>query len=249
MPEIEQVLPKYLQIAGYIRDQIVRGDLPPGAEVPSERDLAASWKVARPTAAKALQALRQQGLVESRRGSGTFVLMPHAAPRARERFERAAAMGTMYSPTEKVEFPFAGIVDAPPHVATALGIDEGAPVAQRRRTIHNKVSGPTEMSISWFPAAFADTAPRLLDTSKGIRGGTLPYLAAALDLHGLYARDQVSARLASDEERRVLSLPEPSAVLVYWLVAYESSGAPIQFDEAVYPSERWAFRQEYPVTM
>ena len=48
MPEIQQVLPKYLQIAGHIRDQIVRGDLLPGAEVPSERELSASWKVAGP---------------------------------------------------------------------------------------------------------------------------------------------------------------------------------------------------------
>ncbi|MFI5715991.1 GntR family transcriptional regulator [Nocardia sp. NPDC051750] len=72
LPEIEEVLPKYLQIAGYLRDQIVRGDLSPGAEVPSVRVLAATWGVARPTATKALQALRQQGLVESRRGSGTY---------------------------------------------------------------------------------------------------------------------------------------------------------------------------------
>ena len=53
MPEIQEVLPKYLQIAAYIRDQIARGDLKPGDEVPSERELAEMWKVARPTAARA----------------------------------------------------------------------------------------------------------------------------------------------------------------------------------------------------
>ncbi|MGH3990557.1 MAG: winged helix-turn-helix domain-containing protein, partial [Pseudonocardiaceae bacterium] len=68
MPELQQVLPKYLQIAGHIRDQIIRGDLQPGAEVPSERELAATWKVARPTATKALENLRVQGFVESRQG-------------------------------------------------------------------------------------------------------------------------------------------------------------------------------------
>ncbi|WP_306357715.1 MULTISPECIES: GntR family transcriptional regulator [unclassified Nocardia] len=249
LPEIEEVLPKYLQIAGHLRDQIVRGDLAPGDEVPSERELATDWKVARPTAAKALQVLRQQRLVESRRGSGTFVLEPHAAPRARERYERAAAMGTMYSSTEKVEFSSAGILDAPPHVASALALEVGAPVAQRRRIIWNAISGPTELSISWFPAALTQDAPRLLDTTKGIRGGTLPYLSDVFGLRSLYARDQVSARLASDEEREVLGLPEPSAVLVYWLVAYDSGDNPIEFDEAVYPPERWAFRQEFPVTL
>ncbi|GAA2238300.1 hypothetical protein GCM10010104_36680 [Streptomyces indiaensis] len=49
MPQIEEAQPKYLQIAHYIRDQILRGDLRPGDEVPSERQLAADWKVSRPT--------------------------------------------------------------------------------------------------------------------------------------------------------------------------------------------------------
>lgn len=44
MPEIQEVLPKYLQIAAHIRDEIVRGDLKAGDEVPSERDIASSWK-------------------------------------------------------------------------------------------------------------------------------------------------------------------------------------------------------------
>src|SRR5687768_977008 len=96
MPEIEAVLPKYLQIAGYIRDQIVRGDLKPGEEVPSERELAASWGVARPTAARALESLRVQGLVVSIQGSGTYVRESGAAPRARERYDRARDLGSMY---------------------------------------------------------------------------------------------------------------------------------------------------------
>ncbi|WP_067721199.1 GntR family transcriptional regulator [Nocardia yamanashiensis] len=247
MPEIEEVLPKYLQIAGYLRDQIVRGDLPPGAEVPSERELAAVWKVARPTAAKALQALRQQGLVQSKRGSGTFVQHLGSAPRARERFERASALGTMYSDTERVDFPYVGIVDAPEHVTTSLALDPGEQALRRCRVIRNQVSGPTELSTSWFPARFAHSAPRLAVPER-VRGGTLPYLSEVLDERNLYARDQVSSRLATEQERHTLDLPNPSAVLVYWLVAYTSEDHPIQFDEAVYPPQRWAFRQEYPIT-
>ena len=37
MPEIQQMLRKYLQIAGYIRDQILRGDLLPGDAAPPKR--------------------------------------------------------------------------------------------------------------------------------------------------------------------------------------------------------------------
>lgn len=245
MPKIEEVLPKYLQIAGYLRDQIVRGDLPPGAEVPSERELAAAWSVARPTATKALQVLRRQGLVEARQGAGTFVREPHAAPRARERYERAAAMGTMYSDAEDVAFPFVGIIEGPTYVTEALGLAAGSRVVQRQRIISNDTT-LVEMSTSWFPAHLAEAAPRLLDAER-VGGGTLGYLNTEIGLRATYAHDQVCARSATEEERAGLRLPDPSPVLVYWLVAYDETDTPIQFDEAVYPPQRWAFRQEYPV--
>ncbi|WP_280454204.1 GntR family transcriptional regulator [Nocardia brasiliensis] len=240
------MLPKYLQIAGYLRDQIVRGDLAPGSEVPSVRVLAAEWKVARPTASKALDALRQQGLVESRRGSGTYVRGSQAAPRARERYERAAALGTMYSDAESIRFPFVGICDdAPPHVVEALGLAAGSPVLERQRIIEGG-NGPVELSTSWFAAALVERAP-LLAVPERLRGGTVRYLADVLGIRSAYARDQVCARPASSEESEALGLPEHAAVLVYWLTAYDTTDRPLQFDEAVYPPERWAFRQEYPI--
>ncbi|WP_067891130.1 GntR family transcriptional regulator [Nocardia vaccinii] len=247
MSEIREVPAKYLQIAGILRDQIIRGDLQPGAEVPSERRLAETYGVARPTASRALEVLRRERLVESRQGSGTFVRTPNAAPRARERLERAAAMGSMYSDSEDAAFPFVGIVDGPEYVTEALNISAGSRVIQRQRIISNP-SGPVELSTSWFPAALADVAPRLLETAR-VGGGTLGYLARCTDIRPTYARDQVCARLASPEESAALQLSEPSAVLVYWLVACDTADVPVQFDEGVYPPERWAFRQDYPVNI
>lgn len=40
MPESEEGLPKYLQIANHLRDQILRGELQPGEELPSQRTVA-----------------------------------------------------------------------------------------------------------------------------------------------------------------------------------------------------------------
>jgi DNA-binding GntR family transcriptional regulator len=162
LPEIQEVLPKYLQIAGYIRDQIIRGDLQPDQEVPSERELANTWKVARPTATKALEALRVQGFVASRRGSGTYVLPRGAAPRARERYERAKELGTMYSEAESVEFVGVELVSGPEQVTQALHLPPRSDVIRRSRVIRNKDAGPIELSTSWFPGEFAEVAPQLL---------------------------------------------------------------------------------------
>ena len=56
----------YLQIADQIRDQILSGEATPGQQLPSERDLAASLGVSRPTVREALIALEVAGMLEVR---------------------------------------------------------------------------------------------------------------------------------------------------------------------------------------
>lgn len=63
----------YIQIADQIRDQILSGSVEPGRQLPSERDLALSLGVSRPTVREALIALEVAGLVEVRVGVGAFV--------------------------------------------------------------------------------------------------------------------------------------------------------------------------------
>jgi DNA-binding GntR family transcriptional regulator len=247
VPEIQQVLPKYLQIAGHIRDQIVREDLLPGAEVPSERELAASWGVARPTAARALETLRVQGLVSSVQGSGTYVRDPSAAPRARERYERAGGGSGMYGLGETVEFLATEVVPAPDHVAEALQLTAEADVIRRARLLRNADGRPIELSTSWFAGGLVDQAPELLVPERLV-GGTAKYLAGITRQEPVYGRDQVAARLATSDEAQLLELGEPAAVLVYRFTVYADDDQPIQTDDSTYPPDHWAFRQEYPLS-
>lgn len=66
----------YLQIADQIREQILAGAVEAGRQLPSERDLALSLGVSRPTVREALIALEVAGLVEVRVGVGAFVKGP-----------------------------------------------------------------------------------------------------------------------------------------------------------------------------
>ena len=247
MPEIQKVLPKYLQIAGHIRDQIVRGDLRPGDEVSSERELATAWSVARPTAARALETLRVQGLVESRQGSGTFVRAHLGVPRARERYERARELGTMYGSAESMEFLEVELTTAlPEHVVADLRLPAGSQVGRRSRLLRGEGGRPIELSTSWFAATLVEQAPRLLDRQR-LLGGTGRYIADATGRESIYARDQVAARLATAGEQRLLDVAAPAAVLTYRLTVYDQYDEPVQLDDAVYPADRWAFGQEYPL--
>ncbi len=66
----------YLDIASQIERQIRQGDIEPGTRLPSERDLAVSFGVSRPTIREAMIALEIAELVEIRTGSGIYALTP-----------------------------------------------------------------------------------------------------------------------------------------------------------------------------
>ncbi|MEM5345557.1 FadR/GntR family transcriptional regulator [Paraburkholderia azotifigens] len=63
----------YEQVAERMRGDIRSGDFAPEARLPSERELAARFGVGRPAVREALGALQNEGLVVTRRNSGTYV--------------------------------------------------------------------------------------------------------------------------------------------------------------------------------
>jgi len=65
--------PVYQRLAEGMRAAIERGEIPPGARLPSERELADRLAVSRTTVVSAYQQLRSGQWVESRQGSGTRV--------------------------------------------------------------------------------------------------------------------------------------------------------------------------------
>ncbi|MEE8412887.1 MAG: GntR family transcriptional regulator [Acidobacteriota bacterium] len=66
-------VPLYLQIADQMRRLIAMGALKPGDKAPTVRELAATTRVNRNTAARAIQHLEAEGVVRTRVGQGTFV--------------------------------------------------------------------------------------------------------------------------------------------------------------------------------
>ncbi|NEG88411.1 PLP-dependent aminotransferase family protein [Bifidobacterium aerophilum] len=75
-------VPMYRQLAGELREQIVSGALAEGYRLPPERELAARMSVNRATVLQAYQQLKDEGLIASRVGKGTFVLPAAPAPSA-----------------------------------------------------------------------------------------------------------------------------------------------------------------------
>jgi LacI family transcriptional regulator len=76
--------PKYRVIAAQLREKILAGEYRGGLRLPSEAALVARHGVSRPTAARALQELVKEGLVERRAGMGSFAVENPAGAGKRE---------------------------------------------------------------------------------------------------------------------------------------------------------------------
>ena len=66
----------YVRVADDIAARIASGELKAGARLRSERDLAEFYEVAYGTVRRAMQMLRDRGLIETIHGRGTFVTAP-----------------------------------------------------------------------------------------------------------------------------------------------------------------------------
>ena len=70
----EAATPLYMQLAAILRDQIQSGEM--AGRVPSLTQLMAAYDLADPTVRAALRVLREERLIETAPGRGTFVRRP-----------------------------------------------------------------------------------------------------------------------------------------------------------------------------
>ncbi|WP_261570535.1 GntR family transcriptional regulator [Frankia gtarii] len=128
--------PIFAQIAERLADEIADGTLAEGGRVPSSNELAAFYRINPATAAKGINVLTDDGLLDKRRGVGMFV-----AAGARERL------------LERRRQDFAQRYVAPMVAeATRLGID-----AKALLTLVREASEASEASEARLGAAADDT--------------------------------------------------------------------------------------------
>lgn len=72
--DLRSAVPAYRQLAAILREQIESGELAADQPVPSETTLVQRYGVARGTVRHAIEVLRDEGLVVTVQGRGTFVV-------------------------------------------------------------------------------------------------------------------------------------------------------------------------------
>lgn len=222
----------WAEIAATLSADIAAGHYGPGARLPTESDLAARFGVNRHTVRRALDHLRESGLVHTRRGAGAFVAqVPTLYPLGpRMRFEQnLRASGRV--PARQVLLNVTRSAD--PREANALGLDTGAPV-HAFESLGLSDGQPVSLACSVFPAAALPDLPANLAATASITQSL-----AACGIHD-YTRTwtRVTADLATATQAAQLHLNDPAPVLRTTSLNSDQSGRPLEFGRTWFAAER-----------
>jgi GntR family transcriptional regulator len=192
------------------------GDLVDGARLPSLTALAERYGATHDAVRQAIGILRDERLVETRHGAGTFVrrfaMIVRASPArlAREHWGSGAAIQDADTgPRLRARDIVVSEVPAPELVAEALGVTVGAAVLSRsRRFLVDE--RPVQLSTSWLPLDIVRGTP-ITYTDAG-PGGSYARLAELGHGPDRFT-ERIAARAPLPDERTALALPGRGALV------------------------------------
>ncbi|MFW3460446.1 GntR family transcriptional regulator [Streptomyces microflavus] len=115
------------EIAARVRGEIAAGTFGPGDRLPGARAYAQKLGVALMTVQNAYAQLQEEGLVEGRRGSGTYVRDP--APGEQAPRETAQRLTELQAEVARVSTELVGLVERVKQLEAVVGPAEGEPDA------------------------------------------------------------------------------------------------------------------------
>jgi len=225
--------PRYQQIADDLRERIRAGGFTAGRLLPSESSLSEEFSASRVTVRRALEQLRDVGLLDSRQGLGWFVAGdPIRQPLGElDTIEHQLAATGAIATRRILDFAF---IDAPPRVVEIL---EEERVLEVRRL--NLADGePFARVTVWCPEAIGSRFSRQDVEARPF------YELLDVPLRG--AEQTIGASAASADDAVLLGVPPGSPVLVCERITRTDHGAAVLVSEHVYPGHLTVFSAELP---
>ncbi|KAF1295767.1 GntR family transcriptional regulator [Enterococcus sp. JM4C] len=230
-------LPVYIQIHDQLKEEIENGLWKIGDRLPSERELSVKFGVSRMTLRQAIQTLSDEGILERKIGSGTYV--------AREKVQEKMSGTTSFTeimesqnrvPSSKtvsyfVTSPSSSEMDKLNLAKTdsilrmeRIRYADGVPICFEVASIPNK------LVEEFSKAEITDSFYRTLETKGAKKVGR--------------ANQTVSAMLASERISEYLEIKRGDAILRLRQVSYFEDGEPFEYVRTQYVGNRFEFYLE-----
>lgn len=222
---------RYAEIADELRARV--RSVPSGSVLPSEKDLSAEFGVSRVTIRRALDVVREEGLIAARQGFGWFVATEPVRQHlgALGTIEAQLANSGKRNERRVVEF---GFVPPPPRVQVLLGGD----TVLRVRRLNLADDEPFAVVTVWCPADLG-AGLSLDDVAGRSFYELLPVTFAG-------ARQTIGADGADSADADLLQVPIGAPVLKCLRITTDDAGRTVLVAEHVFPAHRTEFVVELP---
>ncbi|MGH9135262.1 MAG: GntR family transcriptional regulator [Ilumatobacteraceae bacterium] len=222
---------RYQEIADELRRRARSASA--GSVLPSESELSTEFAASRVTVRRALETIRDEGLIAARQGFGWFV----ATEPVRQRLETLGTIEAQLEVSGKhaerrvEEFAF---VTPPPHVHDLLDTDE----VLRVKRVNLADGEPFAVVTVWCPAALGRTLSRD-DVEQH------PFYEL-LDIELRGATQTIGADSAEPAEAALLGVQVGTPLLRCRRVTTDVAGRPVLVSEHLFPAHRTEFVVDLP---
>jgi GntR family transcriptional regulator len=218
----------YSRVETVLASEITDGVLKVGGQLPTEDDLIARFEVSRITVRRAIQNLVARGLVEIRRGKGTFVALPKIT---QELTELSGFVEDMHALGRKPAARVIGkeIVTADATVASHLALTKGERVVRIRR-VRLADGVPLSFDETYLPLTIGrkiitnnlkvEPIFSLLERKYGV-----PLIEAEYKLEAVAAEAEVSAALRVKQGSPIFRIERTS---------YSTGDRPVDYEKLYY---------------
>lgn len=226
--------PVYIQIHNQLRSNIENGKWHVGQKIPAERELATEFGVSRMTLRQAIQTLVDEGVLERRVGSGTFV----ANRKVQEKMSGVTSFTELMQAIGKV--PSSKTISYHLTIpseseAEKLKLKSGERVLRMERVRYgSKV--PICYEVATIPAALIKNFSKDEVTSSFYRT-----LEEKANLYPGHVVQNVSATSATEKIAEYLKIRRGDALLRMTQISYLQDGRPFEYVHTQYVGSRFEF--------
>ncbi len=222
---------RYQEIADELRRRVRTAA--PGSLLPSESELSAEFSASRVTIRRALELVRDDGLIAARQGFGWFV----STEPVRQSLERLGTIESQlltsgrHATRRVIEFSFES---PPPHVKKLLGSTK----VLRVKRVNLADGEPFAVVTVWCPAEIGQKLS-MDDVER-----TPFYELLDVELRG--ATQTIGADSAEPELAELLAVPVGAPLLKCQRITTDLSGKPVLVSEHFFPAHRTEFVVDLP---
>src|SRR5712672_2002938 len=228
-------IPLYAQVESILATGIVDGTLPPGSQLPNEDELIERYAVSRTTIRQTIQNLMRRGLIEIRRGKGTFVLQPKIT---QELTELSGFVEDMQSLGRRASARLVDkqIVPASNSVARQLAIAAGAPVVRIQR-VRLADNAPLSFDETYLPREIGE---RIIENDLETEP-IFSLLEQKYDTPLVEAEYRLEAISADSTVARALGISAGSPIFLIERTSYTTEHQPIDYERLYYRGDQIRF--------